>query len=74
MDDDAILAEVSQNTAQQGGSHRAKSFPHSFVKRIKVEYPRIVLDYTIPLNAQKAEPLTREVLPFVEFRSTKPSR
>jgi site-specific DNA recombinase len=46
-----------------------KAFLRSFVKRIRVEYPRVVLDYTIPLNAQKAEPLTREVLPFVEISS-----
>ena len=46
-----------------------KAFLRSFVKRIAVDYPRVVLDYTIPLNAQKAEPLTREVLPFVEFSS-----
>ena len=57
----------------KGALTEQKAFPHSFVKRIKVGYPRVVLDSTIPLKAQKVEPLIREVLPFVEFSSTKPS-
>ena len=42
-----------------------KAFLRSFVKRIEVDYPCIILNCTISLKAQKVEPLSREVLPFV---------
>jgi hypothetical protein len=42
-----------------------KSFLRSFVKRIEVNLPQVVIDYTMPLKGQKVEPLDREVLPFV---------
>jgi site-specific DNA recombinase len=42
-----------------------KSFLRSFVKRIEVNLPQVVINYTMPLKAQKVEPLDREVLPFV---------
>jgi hypothetical protein len=34
------------------------------VKRIEVNLPQVVIDYTIPLETKKVEPLMREVLPF----------
>jgi len=53
----------------KGAFMEQKAFLRSFVKRIEVDHPRIALDYTIPLKAQKAEPLSREVLPFVQLGS-----
>jgi site-specific DNA recombinase len=53
----------------KGALMEQKAFLRSFVKRIEIDHPRVVIDYTIPLNAQKAEPLTREVLPLVPFSS-----
>jgi hypothetical protein len=41
-----------------------KSLLRSFVKRIEVDLPQVVLNYTMPLKTQKVEPLEREVLPF----------
>ena len=41
-----------------------KSFLRSFVKRIEVNLPQVVINYTMPLKTQKVEPLEREVLPF----------
>lgn len=41
-----------------------KSFLRSFVKRIEVSLPQVAIEYTIPLETKKVEPLTREVLPF----------
>ncbi len=49
----------------KGSIVEQKSFLRSFVKRIVVNPPQVVIDYTIPLETKKAEPLTREVLPFV---------
>jgi site-specific DNA recombinase len=46
-----------------------KAFLRSFAKCIKINHPHVVFDYTISLNAQKAEPLSREVLPFVQYGS-----
>jgi hypothetical protein len=42
-----------------------KSFLGSFAKRIELNQPQMAIDYTIPLETQKVEPLSREVLPFV---------
>ncbi len=49
-----------------------KTFLRSFVKRLEITYPRVAVDYTIPRNGQKAEPLSREVLPFARFSSPTP--
>ena len=43
-----------------------KSFLRSFVKRIEVNLPDVTIDYTIPLESKKVEPLAREVLPFAQ--------
>jgi hypothetical protein len=53
----------------RGSLMEQKAFLRSFVKCIEINHPHVVLDYTIPLNAQKAEPLSREVLPFVQYGS-----
>lgn len=49
----------------KGSIVEQKSFLRSFVKRIEVDPPHVLIDYTIPLETKKAELLTREVLPFV---------
>ena len=46
----------------KGSIIEQKSFLRSFIKRIEVDLPRVLIEYTIPLKAKKAEPLTREVL------------
>ena len=56
----------------KGSIVEQKSFLRSFVKRIEVSLPQVAIDYTIPLETKKVEPLTREVLPF-EY-SGSPSR
>ncbi len=48
----------------KGSIVEQKSFLRSFVKRIEVNPPQVAIDYTIPLETKKVEPLTREVLPF----------
>jgi site-specific DNA recombinase len=48
-----------------------KSFLRSFVKRIEVNLPQVVVNYTLPLKTQKVEPLEREVLPFAYNSSPK---
>ena len=48
----------------KGSIVEQKSFLRSFVKQIKVNLPQVVINYTMPLKAQKVEPLDREVLPF----------
>ena len=41
-----------------------KSFIHSFIKRIEIHKDKVIVEYTIPLELKKAEPLNKEVLPF----------
>ena len=53
----------------KGSIVEQKSFLRSFVKRIEVNRPQVVIDYTIPLETKKVEPLTREVLPFTQSGS-----
>jgi hypothetical protein len=48
----------------KGSIVEQKSFLRSFVKRIEVNLPQVVVNYTMPLKTQKVEPLEREVLPF----------
>jgi hypothetical protein len=48
----------------KGSIVEQKSFLRSFVKRIAVNLPQVVITYTMPLKTQKVEPLEREVLPF----------
>ena len=48
----------------KGAIVEQKSFLRSFIKRIKVKLPQVTIEYTIPLETKKAEPLNREVLPF----------
>lgn len=54
----------------QGSILEQRSFLRSFVKRIEVNLPEVVLDYTIPLETKRIEPLTREVLPFASLGSS----
>ena len=56
----------------KGSIAEQKSFLRSSIKRFEVNLPQIIIDYTIPLQKKKAEPLPREVLPFEYFGS--PSR
>ena len=62
-----VTAYVNDLTAllSKGSIVEQKSFLRSFVKQIKVNLPPVVINYTMPLKAQKVEPLDREVLPFV---------
>jgi site-specific DNA recombinase len=53
-----------QALLSKGSIVEQKSFLRSFVKRIEVNLPRVVVNYTLPLKTQKVEPLEREVLPF----------
>ena len=48
----------------KGSIVEQKSFLRSFVKRIDVNLPQVVVTHTMPLKSQKVEPLDREVLPF----------
>ena len=60
----AVKAHVADLKAllSKGSIVEQKSFLRSFIKRIKVSLPRIVVDYTIPLVAGEAESATSEVL------------
>jgi hypothetical protein len=49
---------------RKGSIVEQKTFLRSFVKRIEVNLPQVVVTYTMPLKTQKVEPLEREVLPF----------
>lgn len=40
-----------------------KSFIKSFIKRIEINLPKVMIDYTVPLKIKKAEHPTKEVLP-----------
>jgi hypothetical protein len=62
-----VTAYVNDLTAllSKGSIVEQKSFLRSFVKQIEVNLPQVVINYTMPLKAQKVEPLDREVLPFV---------
>jgi site-specific DNA recombinase len=56
----------------KGSIVEQKSFLRSFIKRVEVNLPQVVIDYTIPLATKKVEPLAREVLPFEYSGSPKP--
>lgn len=47
----------------QGSIIEQRSFLQSFVKRIEVSPPNILIDYTIPIKMKKVEPFIQEVLP-----------
>ncbi len=49
---------------RKGSIVEQKTFLRSFIKRIELRPPQVVIDCTIPFPTQKVEPLTREVLPF----------
>ena len=53
----------------KGSILEQKSFLRSFIKRVEVNLPKVAIDYTIPLETKKVEPLTREVLPFAQSGS-----
>jgi hypothetical protein len=66
LETSVVTAYVNDLTAllSKGSIVEQKSFLRSFVKQIKVNLPQVVINYTMPLKAQKVEPLDREVLPF----------
>jgi site-specific DNA recombinase len=65
-------ADDLKSLFSKGSIMEQKSFLRSFVKRIEVNLPQVAIDYTIPLEGKKVEPLTREVLPFA--RNGSPGR
>ena len=46
-----------------------KTMLRSLIKRIEVNLPQVVIDYTFPLPTRDREPLTAEVLPFAQSGS-----
>ena len=68
----AIQAYVDdlQGLLSKGSILEQRSFLRSFVKRIEVNLPQVAIDYTIPLETEKAEPLTREVLSVAPYGSS----
>ena len=71
LDDKAIRAYVKdlKGVLRKGTIIEQKSFLQSFIKRIEVHKDRVVIDYTIPVDAGSGEPPTREVLPLVQSGS-----
>ena len=59
-------ADDLRSLLSRGSIMEQKSFLRSFVKRIEVNLPDVTIDYTIPLESKKVEPLAREVLPFAQ--------
>ena len=59
-------ADDLRSLLSRGSIMEQKSFLRSFVKRIEVNLPDVAIDYTIPLESKKVEPLAREVLPFAQ--------
>ena len=59
-------ADDLRSLLSKGSIMEQKSFLRSFVKRIEVNLPDVAIDYTIPLESKKVEPLAREVLPFAQ--------
>jgi site-specific DNA recombinase len=53
----------------KGSILEQRSFLRSFIKRVEVNLPKVAIDYTIPLETKKVEPLTREVLPIAQSGS-----
>jgi len=66
-----VKAYVDELSAllSKGALMEQKAFRRSFVKRIEMRRPSVILDYTISIKAQKAELLAREVLPFASLSS-----
>ena len=62
-------ADDLRSLLSKGSIMEQKSFLRSFVKRIEVNLPDVAIDYTIPLESKKVEPLAREVLPFAQTGS-----
>lgn len=52
-----------KNLLSNGTIIEQKSFIKSFIKRIEINLPKVIIDYTVPLIIKKAEHLTKEVLP-----------
>jgi len=52
-----------KNLLSNGTIIEQKSFIKSFVKRIEINLPKVMIDYTVPLKIKKAEHPTKEVLP-----------
>jgi hypothetical protein len=73
LDSSVVNAYVDdlKSLLSKGSIVEQKSFLRSFVKRIEVNLPQVAIDYTIPLEMKKVEPLTREVLPFAYAGSPK---
>ena len=56
-----------KNLLSNGTIIEQKSFIKSFIKRIEINLPKVIIDYTVPLKIKKAEHLTKEVLPLELF-------
>ncbi|GAI81368.1 unnamed protein product, partial [marine sediment metagenome] len=56
-----------KNLLSNGTIIEQKSFIKSFIKRIEINLPKVMIDYTVPLKIKKAEHLTKEVLPLELF-------
>lgn len=52
-----------KNLLSNGTIIEQKSFIKSFIKRIEINLPKVIIDYTVPLKIKKAEHPTKEVLP-----------
>jgi DNA invertase Pin-like site-specific DNA recombinase len=51
-----------KNLLSNGTIIEQKSFIKSFIKRIEINLPKVIIDYTVPLKIKKAEHITKEVL------------
>ena len=56
-----------KNLLSNGSIIEQKSFIKSFIKRIEINLPKVIIDYTVPLKIKKAEHPTKEVLPLELF-------
>ena len=56
-----------KNLLSNGTIIEQKSFIKSFIKRIEINLPKVIIDYTVPLQIKKAEHPTKEVLPLELF-------
>ncbi len=52
-----------KNLLSKGTIIEQKSFIKSFIKRIEINLPKAIIEYTVPLKIKKAEHPTKEVLP-----------
>jgi len=56
-----------QSTLMKGSISERKSFIRNFVKQIHIDYPKVEIEYTLPLPTQNRRTSTREVLSIEQF-------